>query len=730
MTLADTAVKDAQRLAMTYGSSYYIAGAASAASTLPADAANNLQEMCKALVSLVSEAKSTAQKDNDLIYHALVPSESSLPVIDKAANIAEPTPIQEIYAAPEVQKLVGTDIFIKLVPLSVIESSSLYSEEKAKILRSEGERCEIADGEFATALEHLGLPGSLDKFRGAAGSGTASLSDPGSQLRGYADEIRELERMSRLEASISELTQSRNRAAASLEQCTKDLDSEQRECEQARIRFDHLFEQSPSGSHTRIWRVEIKNDKEALAQAQRSDDQVVALWQGVKDDVAVLAAPRDSLEAHFESALTSAESGSGGNGSMNLLDMDVADEEGPQMLQNVQVISDAINKCHKIRKERNDTLSDLKERVHNDDISQLLIINRRSQNIEPSIFAAELEKFRPHQARIGAAIHAQQGAVDTIQRTYAAIVSGKQGREIQNRFSKIERTRKDLATRFKRAYDTYKEIRTGVTKGAEFYQELNAMLANLQSQVRQFVSSRASERSSMVAAAEVQQRRQSQSNNATTSLDSAFNSMKLSSQHSQPSQNYQYASPQPTSRGPASPPAPSQYQSPAPSWQSPPPQHAYGVPSNPHLPPKPPIQGGLNQRPYSNGSGPAPSSIPPPPDSLSYGGSYMPPPSQQPQYQSQPSYAPQPPRQQSMSPTPSPYQSSYSQPQPAYGSQSYAQSYQQAPQGSQQSPYGQMQPTAPASYRPPPAPQQSQPPQQGYYGAPPQNTQYQYQPRY
>lgn len=461
--VAETLAKEAQRFCWDWGSSFYVSTAASAASTLPPDAGPSLTELVKQLLTLITEMKTSSLKDNDLIYHAIVPSEATLSQIEKSANVAEPIPIQEIYASPDVQKLVGQDIFIKLVPLSVIESSSLYSEEKAKILRNEGERCDMADGEMQATVEHLGLPGALSKFGAASTSDpTSTMADPGPQVRSWSSEIRGLESDRRIDTYIGELIQLRDRTTSDLDWSSRELDSEQRECEQARVRFDYHFEQTPSASHTKSWRTDIRNDKDALAQAKASDDQVLSLWNNVREDVAVLAGGEDPVEQVFAEAVARADQSQSGGGG-NLLDLDLPDDEGDEMQKRIASIHEALSRLDRLRKERSDTLADLKERIHNDDISQLLILNRKSQNVEPTLFAAELEKFRPHQARIQAAIQQQQNTLQNIQMLFGQLTQGKKGKEIQNRYAKAERAKKDLQARYKRAYDAFKEVRMGVT---------------------------------------------------------------------------------------------------------------------------------------------------------------------------------------------------------------------------------------------------------------------------
>lgn len=148
LQIAETAAKEASRYATSFSTSFTAAGSSGLA-TLPSDAATSLLDLTRTHLALCNEAKVSEQRDNDLIYHEALPSEAALPPIEKS-SVGEPIAIQEVYGAPEVQKVVGQDIFVRLVPLSVHQSASLYSEEKAKLIRTEGERCETADTELVT----------------------------------------------------------------------------------------------------------------------------------------------------------------------------------------------------------------------------------------------------------------------------------------------------------------------------------------------------------------------------------------------------------------------------------------------------------------------------------------------------------------------------------------------------------------------------------------------------
>lgn len=83
-----------------------------------------------------------------------VPNVETLQPIEKLAAV-KPTTFAEVCTngQADIPNIIGPDIFQKLVPLSVHESESKYSEEKAKILRAEQERADVANGELQATLD-------------------------------------------------------------------------------------------------------------------------------------------------------------------------------------------------------------------------------------------------------------------------------------------------------------------------------------------------------------------------------------------------------------------------------------------------------------------------------------------------------------------------------------------------------------------------------------------------
>ncbi|NWJ07047.1 PTN23 phosphatase, partial [Crypturellus undulatus] len=88
-----------------------------------------VQEALRFTMDVIGGKYNSAKKDNDFIYHETVPALDTLQAV-KGAPLVKALPVN-----PTDPAVTGPDIFAKLVPMAAHEASSLYSEEKAKLLR-------------------------------------------------------------------------------------------------------------------------------------------------------------------------------------------------------------------------------------------------------------------------------------------------------------------------------------------------------------------------------------------------------------------------------------------------------------------------------------------------------------------------------------------------------------------------------------------------------------------
>ena len=353
-TLAETLAKEASRTAATFSSLFVT----HMSPNLPADAGPSIHERTKAHLALCSDRKNDAQRENDLIYNAVLCSPDILPVIDKL-GVASPIPIQEVYGSPDVQKVIGADLFLRLIPLSVHESASVYSEEKAKLVRGEVEKAEGAEGEVKSALDNMGVKEGLSRFKAMAENEVGE--EVPVDVRRWRDDISLVEEREGVESLIGELGRLKDGVRRDLESISRDMEIESRDCEAMRVKYEHLWTQEPSASLTKPLRQDLKSHLSALDAAATSDKQVAALWDSVRADIGLLLSPE--LEEVFR-----ASTERGGAPGESLLDLDVGSEatdaqERAKIGQYVDEIEERIGRLNKISHERNEVLKDLKDKV-------------------------------------------------------------------------------------------------------------------------------------------------------------------------------------------------------------------------------------------------------------------------------------------------------------------------------------------------------------------------------
>jgi ALIX V-shaped domain binding to HIV/BRO1-like domain len=309
---------------------------------------------------ICTDKKSEAARENDLIYNAILPALETLPVIDKLV-VASPVHIHEVYGAPDVQKTIGPDIFVRLIPLSVHESASVYSEEKAKLVRGEVEKADAAEAEARAAVDGLGIKQGLSRFKAMAEGEVNADDEIPSEVRRWRDDISVIEDREGVEQLMQQLHKLKSTVHQDLDTLSRDLDIESRDCEVLRVKYDHLWTQNPSSGLTKNIRQDLKSHFGALEAASASDNQVATLWESIKGDIKVLKGPAAQLEQIFRDQ--------GGANPESLLDLDVGGEAEEAKERNkirgyVKEIEDRMKRISLISRERNEVLKDFKDKVH------------------------------------------------------------------------------------------------------------------------------------------------------------------------------------------------------------------------------------------------------------------------------------------------------------------------------------------------------------------------------
>ena len=374
LQIAETEGNDAARIAVSFPSTV------STASNLSSETGSSLVEMTKKHLANVQERLATFNKDNDFIYHQTVPAEAALSGIPKL-QAAKAIPVSDLYQGQDIQRIIGPDIFQKIVPMSVTESASLYDEEKAKLVRAEAENVETANGEMAASLDYLKLPGSLNVLKGGMDQET-SVDE---EFQTWCEELAGHEPFG---SAFDQLQKERSSVLNTLERCTKQLDMEESICEKMRSKYGGDWTQQPSSKLTSTLRSDVMSYKGAVEEASVSDSQLLHTSRQYESDFDEMrsAGELDEADVLYQRALLNAGANRGksrnGIGSPitpnregNLLDADFG-EGSLSVMDQIGKVEDLLRKLDLIKRDRTQVLKDLKDKV-----CSLLDLRRQQQTL-------------------------------------------------------------------------------------------------------------------------------------------------------------------------------------------------------------------------------------------------------------------------------------------------------------------------------------------------------------
>lgn len=355
LTSAEVQAKEANKIANNFPSTM------PPSSNLSADTGPSLAEITKRNLTTIQEKLKELIKDNDYIYHQTIPAEASLVPVPKLPA-AKPIPVNELYAGQDVQRITGPDLFARIVPFTVTESASLYDEEKAKLVRAETERVDLADSELATSLDYLKLPGALKVLKG----GVDQDIHPDKDFQTWCDDVAGHENPISI---FDTLRIDKDAVVNNLDKCTKQLDMEESVCEKMRSKYEGEWTQQPSSRLTTTLRGNIRDYRDALDEAAKSDSQLYTKFRQNEVDFEEMrrAAQTGEVDLLFQTAVNkvkakSSNVSSPAGGEPNLLDADFEDDS-PSVAEQIARVEDILKRLNLVKRERKQVLKDLKEKV-------------------------------------------------------------------------------------------------------------------------------------------------------------------------------------------------------------------------------------------------------------------------------------------------------------------------------------------------------------------------------
>ncbi|XP_043273287.1 tyrosine-protein phosphatase non-receptor type 23 isoform X2 [Venturia canescens] len=402
---------------------------------------------------VIEGKRKAAKNENEFIYHEEVPEKDVLPTINGASLVKGiPFSVND----PEVS---GPDIFARLVPMKVHEASSLYSEEKAKILRSVGTKIEEHDQHLDTYLASLKLQ-------------HLSLWDPDAQsseseLLPLPDEL--AERCAALNArpnAIEDLVDIMGKLSDTyrdVEAMLKEIDGLLNEEEQREKRYQEAMGKRPPTIVATDLTREAKKYEEAHAKASESNQALHRAMTLHVNNLQVLAQPLADLMAKIPSPNVNAA----GQRSDNESDK-----------TNARELKRILGKVDEMQRQRNELHAKLRDSIAQDDLTRLLVTATAETGSLESLFSEQLGKHQALVNLIDQNLAAQENILSALTDAYARTADTR--KTVEEILKRRELTISSLIT----SYDAYEDLLAKSTKGLEFYRKLEVNVTKLLQRVK------------------------------------------------------------------------------------------------------------------------------------------------------------------------------------------------------------------------------------------------------
>ncbi|XP_074652220.1 programmed cell death 6-interacting protein-like isoform X2 [Tubulanus polymorphus] len=398
----------------------------------------------------------TVKKDNDFIYHDIVPGVKTLSPIGKAP-IAKPLPL----TAPLCNNF--KDLFDKLVPLAVHQALGVFDSRKAEIINQEVSRLREATTLLNSVLASLNLPAAIEDL-----SGGGKL--PQSVLE-KAAKISELGGITAIEKLMQELPESLQRNREILDECFRLLDDEQTSDQQLRTQFKERWTRTASEKLTETLRAEIAKYKGILDTAVQADTVVKTKYGSLRNGIQMLSKSPGDLESSMPSAAQQAQ-----------LNNSAAVKQLRDLMKNVDTIK-AEREAMEV--EIKDTKFDMASKFMNA-LAADGIVNQES------ISEQELDTmFGPLRGQVNDSLHRQETLLAEIQRANSEFAQARQSNQSAAERDKVL---KDLAE----AFDGYMELKNNLEEGNKFYNDLTQLLLRCQGKISDFCFARKTERDELM----------------------------------------------------------------------------------------------------------------------------------------------------------------------------------------------------------------------------------------
>uniref|UniRef100_A0A3B4T7I2 Tyrosine-protein phosphatase non-receptor type 23 n=1 Tax=Seriola dumerili TaxID=41447 RepID=A0A3B4T7I2_SERDU len=415
---------------------------------------DSVQEALRFTMDVIGGKFNSAKKDNDFIYHETVPSLETLASV-KGAPLVKALPVN-----PTDPSVTGPDLFAKLVPMAAHEASSLYSEEKAKLLRDVMVKIESKNETLEQFMDSLGLePESVDNLDMYSHIPPV-LMEKCAALSVRPDTVK----------SLIQSMQVLSGVFTDVESSLKEI-RDVLEADEAGVRAlqevggPAAGEMHPAAQGQAL--AEIRRDLEKYMEAhEKASFTNTELHRAMNlhiSNLRLLGGPLESLREALPRPQLSEEEVAG-----------------------LQCMKRILGKVQEMREQRSSLEKQLRDLIQQDDITSTLVTTDRADM--KRIFEDQLKKYEQVKVYIDQNLAAQENILKALTEANVQYASVRKG------LSQTEQQWNSTVQGLVGSYEAYEDLMKKSQEGKEFYDDLEAKASRLLERAKALCQTRAEER--------------------------------------------------------------------------------------------------------------------------------------------------------------------------------------------------------------------------------------------
>ncbi|XP_023681553.2 tyrosine-protein phosphatase non-receptor type 23 isoform X1 [Paramormyrops kingsleyae] len=413
---------------------------------------DSVQDALRFTMDVIGGKFNSAKKDNDFIYHESVPALDTLPSV-KGAPLVKGLPVN-----PTDPSVTGPDIFSKLVPMAAHEASSLYSEEKAKLLREVMAKIDSKNETLEQFMDSLCLdPNTVDNL------GMYEHIPPVLMERCAALSVRP-DTVKSLVQSMQVLSGVFTDVEASLREIRDVLDEDEageRSLEEAGVK------PPPQPPPLAELRRDLEKYLEAHEKASFTNTELHRAMNLHVPHLRLLGGPLDSLRE-------------------TLPHPQLSEDE----LASLHCMKRILGKVQEMRDQRSSLEKQLRDLIQQDDITSVLVTTERADM--KKLFEEQLKKYDQVKLYIDQNLAAQENILKALTEANVQYAMVRKG------LTETEHKWNNTVQMLVSSYEAYEDLMKKSQEGREFYQDLEGKASQLLEKARGTCKAREEERRALL----------------------------------------------------------------------------------------------------------------------------------------------------------------------------------------------------------------------------------------